>query len=53
MYVDGKFFANTPSDITLAAGEHVVRVAIGGKEWSRTVQITPGEVRLHAEIADK
>jgi hypothetical protein len=53
IYVDGKFFGNTPSDITLAAGAHVVRVTIGGKEWSRTVQITTGEVHLHAEIADK
>jgi hypothetical protein len=51
IYVDGKFYGNTPSDITLAAGEHVVRVTIGGKEWSRTVQITGGEIRLHADIA--
>jgi PEGA domain len=53
IYVDGKFFGNTPSDITLAAGEHVVKVTIGGKEWSRTVQITTGEVRIHAEMVEK
>jgi hypothetical protein len=53
IYVDGKFFGNTPSDLTLAAGEHVVKVTIGGKEWSRTVQITAGEIHVHAEIADK
>lgn len=51
--MDGKFYGNTPSDVTIAAGEHVVRVLIGGKEWLRTVQITKGEIRLHAEIADK
>jgi hypothetical protein len=52
IYVDGKFYGNTPSDITLAAGEHVINVAVGGKQWSRTVQITAGEIRLHAEISD-
>lgn len=50
IYVDGKFFGNTPSDITLAAGDHVVRVAIGGKEWTRTLQVTGGEIRLHANL---
>lgn len=53
IYVDGKFFGNTPSDITLAVGEHIVKVIIDGKEWSRSVQITTGEIRLHAEIAEK
>jgi len=46
--VDGKFFGNTPSDINLASGEHIVRV--GGKEWTRTVQITGGEIQLQAEL---
>jgi len=35
IYVDGKFFGNTPSDITLSTGEHLVRIAVGGKEWTR------------------
>jgi hypothetical protein len=50
IYVDGKFFGNTPSDITLAAGEHVFKITVGGKEWSRSVQITAGEISLHAEM---
>jgi hypothetical protein len=50
IYVDGKFFGNTPSDITVAAGEHIVKVAVGGKEWSRTIEITAGEISVHAEI---
>jgi hypothetical protein len=50
IYVDGKFVGNTPSDITITAGEHLVRVTSGGKEWSRTIQITSGEISLHAEI---
>jgi hypothetical protein len=41
---------NTPSDIALAPGEHAVRVTLGGKEWTRTVQITGGEIQLRAEI---
>ena len=53
IYVDGRFFGNTPSDITLTAGEHIVKVIIDGKEWYRSVQITTGQIRLHAEIAEK
>jgi serine protease Do len=53
IYVDGKFVGNTPSDITIAAGERIVKVRSGGKEWSRTIQITSGEVSLHAEIAEE
>lgn len=48
-----KFFGDTPSDITVMAGEHVVKITISGKEWLRTVQISTGEIHLHAEIADK
>lgn len=40
----------TPSDITLPVGEHALKVTIGGKEWSRTLQITAGEINVHAEI---
>jgi hypothetical protein len=50
IYIDGKFFGNTPSDITLAAGEHTVLVTAGGKEWRRVVQVTSGEISVHAEI---
>jgi hypothetical protein len=53
IYVDGKFYGNTPSDITLAAGEHVFKVTGGGKEWSRAVLITSGEIRVHAEMAER
>ncbi len=41
------------SEKILAVGEHVVKVTIGGKEWSRCVQITTGETRIHADIAEK
>src|ERR1700730_5630947 len=48
IYVDGKFVGNTPSDITIVSGEHIVKVTSGGKEWSRSIQITSGEISLHA-----
>jgi hypothetical protein len=50
IYIDGKFFGNAPSDISLPLGEHVVKVTFGGKEWTRTVQITGGEIQLRAEL---
>ena len=53
IYVDGKFFGNAPSDITLAAGEHVVKVTIAGREWSRSIEISAGEITVHADLADK
>jgi len=53
IYVDGKFFGNTPSDITPFTGEHSIKVTFGGKEWIRAVQITTGEIHLHAEISEK
>jgi hypothetical protein len=51
LYVDGKFFGNTPSDITLSAGQHVLKVKIGTKEWSREIHITAGEIHVHADFA--
>jgi PEGA domain len=53
IYVDGKFFGNAPSDITLPAGEHLVKITIGGKEWSRTIEITPGEITVHADVTEQ
>jgi hypothetical protein len=50
IYIDGKFFGSTPSDITLAAGKHAVKVTSGSKEWSRSIQITAGEISLNAEM---
>ncbi len=53
IYIDGKFFGNTPSDITITVGEHVVKVTSGGKEWLRTVQVTAGDIRLNADLAQQ
>jgi hypothetical protein len=51
--VDRKFFGDTPSDITLPTGEHAVKIIVGDTDWTRIVQITLGEVHLHAEIVKK
>ena len=51
IYVDGKFYGSTPSEIVLYTGEHIVRVVLSGKEWTRTVQITPGEIRINADLS--
>lgn len=51
IYVDGKFHGTTPSDITLPVGEHSLRVSLNGKEWIRTVQITVGDISIHADFS--
>jgi len=51
IYVDGKFYGNTPSEIVLYTGEHVVKVVLSGKEWTRTVQITQGEIHINADLS--
>jgi PEGA domain len=48
IYVDGKFYGNTPSDISLQLGEHTFRIIMPGKEWNRSVQVTGGEITVHA-----
>src|SRR6267142_1018913 len=53
IYVDGKFVGNTPSDITLAAGEHILKITMEGKVWSRSIEITAGEVSVHADVTEK
>ena len=49
IYLDGRFVGNTPSDFRLPSGEHSVKITLDGKEWSRAVQVTSGEIGLHAE----
>jgi hypothetical protein len=51
IYIDGKFFGSTPSEIAVPAGQHLVKVTIGGKEWLRSIEITAGEIAVHADVA--
>jgi len=53
IYVDGKFVGNTPSEIAIAAGEHLVKVITGGKEWLRTINITKGEISVQADFTER
>ncbi len=51
--MDGKFRGNTPSDILLSPREHIVRVVLRQKEWTRTVEITGGEINIRADLVDE
>jgi PEGA domain len=51
IYVDGEFVGNTSSQIKLESGEHSVRIKAGEKEWSRLLQVTSGEVTIHADLS--
>lgn len=48
--IDGKYYGNTPSDMTLPAGEHTVMVTMGGKVWSRIIEVTAGELNINAQV---
>jgi hypothetical protein len=51
IYVDEKFAGNTPSQIKLKSGEHSIKITAGGEEWSRLLQVTSGEVTVHADLS--
>lgn len=50
--VDGNFVGNTPSDVQISEGEHVVSVKkTGYKEWTRKLKLTGGSnIHLSAEL---
>jgi PEGA domain len=49
--VDGNFVGNTPSTINLSSGKHEVVVKkTGYQNWSRSMMVGSGVVRLHAEM---
>jgi opacity protein-like surface antigen len=50
IYIDGKFVGNTPSDLRLHAGEHTVKVVVGGREWTRVIQVTSGDIHIDAAV---
>jgi PEGA domain len=52
--VDGNFVGNTPSTLNLAPGKHQVTVKKAGYlEWSRSMLVASGSVRLSAEMVKK
>jgi hypothetical protein len=49
--VDGNFVGNTVSTISVAAGHHKLVVKKNGyKPWEKTITVTSGRVRVHAEL---
>ena len=47
--VDGNFMGSTPSTLNLAPGKHEIVVKKGGyQDWSRSLMVGPGAVRLNA-----
>lgn len=49
--IDGAFFGNTPSTLTVALGSHQVAVKKKGfTDWTRTLNVSGGTVHLNAEL---
>ena len=49
--VDGAFVGNTPSTITVTAGDHTISVKKPGfSTWERTVKVSGGKVQITAEL---
>jgi len=49
--VDGSFVGNTPSEIQLSAGDHLLKVTKPGfKPWERKFKATGGTVNINAQL---
>lgn len=52
--VDGKFVGNTPSSVTLPAGEHTVRITKKGyKAWERKLTVSAGATNVNADLEEE
>jgi len=52
--IDGSFFGNTPSTISLTPGSHDVSVKKKGfSDWTHKMNVTSGSVHLNAELEQK
>jgi hypothetical protein len=49
--IDGAFVGSAPSTLMIPAGVHRVTVRAGGQVWEREMQVTGGQVTLHAAFA--
>ena len=50
--IDGAFVGNTPSTISVVPGSHNITVKKKGfADWSRTMNVTGGNIHLNAELA--
>ena len=49
--IDGAFSGNTPSTVSLAAGDHTIVVKKKGfKDWERKIKATGGHINIKAEL---
>jgi len=49
--IDGNFVGNTPSTISVAAGQHTITVKKKGYvDWSRTMNVSGSAVHLSADL---
>lgn len=49
--VDGNFMGNTPSSLTLTAGQHTITVKKKGKkDWTRTMTVAGHATHINAEL---
>jgi hypothetical protein len=49
--VDGSFVGNTPSTLNLTPGKHDIVVKKAGyQDWTRSMMVGSGSVRLNAEM---
>lgn len=49
--VDGKFIGNTPSSVTLPAGEYTIRLTKKGyKPWEKKITVSGGAANVNAEL---
>jgi len=49
--VDGSFMGNTPSQLSLVAGDHTIKLSKSGfKPWERRLKVSGGTVSLNAEL---
>ena len=49
--IDGNFVGNTPSTVSVAAGQHTITVKKKGyAAWSRTMTVSSGSVHLNADL---
>ena len=52
--VDGKFVGNTPSSVSLPAGDHTIRITKKGyKPWERKLTVSGGTANVNAELEEE
>jgi hypothetical protein len=49
--IDGNYAGNTPSSMSVAAGEHAIKISKPGfKTWERKLKINAGNIKVGAEL---